>query len=279
MKNLLLTSALLGLAAAPLAAQTTPSTEATPPTSTFVTGEIPGEILGSELIGMNVESSQTQYSNDMTVTTADRNQWDNIGSVNDLLIGADGAVKAVLVDVGGFLGMGARTVALDMSRIHLLTDDTGARFAAVTSSREELESAPEFTFADTPTPAAPEGMGSPGAAVDTPVPGTGMATRPANVREGFTDVDYATLTSSQLEGASVYGANDESVGKVGELVLSPDGQISEAVVDVGGFLGMGAHSVAFPFTAMQIMSNASDEIRVYIDATKETLENMPVYNP
>ena len=41
-----------------------------------------------------------------------------------------------LVDIGGFLGMGARSVAIDMSQMHFLRDEDGARFAAVTSSRE-----------------------------------------------------------------------------------------------------------------------------------------------
>lgn len=296
MRNFLATSAIALLAAAPLSAQTQPaaSGDSAAPSAVgvmvFVPGQTEGEIFGSDLIGMDVESSQTDYAttyaDNRPASAADRSNWDDIGEVNDILISTDGTVKAVLVDVGGFLGMGEHTVALDMSRVHLMTDDTGARFVAVNSSEEELKQAPEFQRTDRTAAAAPmtNGTGAMGTAPAAGAGGTGMMAgnmaapiRPTNAREGYTDVDYGTLTAEQLKGANVYGANDEDVGKIGQLILSADGKISQAVVDVGGFLGIGAHSVALPFDQMQIMHNDSGNIRVYIDAVKKTLEDMPEY--
>ena len=80
-------------------------------------------------------------------------------------------------------------------------------------------------------------------------------TRPAFEREGYMTADYESLTAEQLEGATVYDANDERVGEIKELVLSQDGKIEQAVVDVGGFLGMGEHSVAMSFEELQVMTN------------------------
>jgi sporulation protein YlmC with PRC-barrel domain len=106
-----------------------------------------------------------------------------------------------------------------------------------------------------------------------------MGTRPAFEREGYTDADYAALTAEDLQGAAVYDGNDENVGSVEELVLAADGAIEEAVLDVGGFLGIGAHSVAIPFDEMQVMTNAGgDDVRVYIDQTREQLEQRPEYS-
>lgn len=285
MKNLLLTSAVALLSAAPLAAQTDPAPSPDAPASQgtmFVTSQAEDDILGSDLIGMDVESSQAEYDDTMAVSSTDRGEWDDIGEINDVLISPDGTVKGVLVDIGGFLGMGERTVALDMSRVHLLTDDAGTRFAAVNSSQEELEQAPEFMPTDPPAATmsqTTDGVTAPGVTGTTGMAAGDMTTpaRPANVREGFTDVDYATFTAEQLEGASVYGAGDEDVGDVGALVLSPDGRISQAVIDVGGFLGIGTRSVAIPFEQMQVMQNDAGDIRVYIDAAKDTLEAMPEY--
>ena len=73
-----------------------------------------------------------------------RSQWDDIGEINDIVLSPTGDVEGVLVDVGGFLGLGVHTVALDMAQIHVLRDEADESFAAVTSSRDALQAAPEF---------------------------------------------------------------------------------------------------------------------------------------
>jgi hypothetical protein len=52
---------------------------------------------------------------------------------------------------------------------------------------------------------------------------------------------------------------------VEEVILSQDGKIEQAIVDVGGFLGVGEHRVAFD--EMQVMTNADDS-EVRISSTK-----------
>src|SRR5690606_37938364 len=42
---------------------------------------------------------------------------ENIGSINDVLISHDGSVNAVVVGVGGFLGIGAKDVAVDLNAL------------------------------------------------------------------------------------------------------------------------------------------------------------------
>lgn len=243
------------------------------------------EIFASDLIGMDVYSSQTDYDGsyggDRAVPSADTDQWDDIGEVNDIVLSPTGQARGVLVDIGGFLGMGAHTVALDMSQIHLLRDDNNRRFVAVNSSKEELEKAPEYTRPQTPPVTADNSaMNNTGMMGTTAAngAGTGMATRPNFEREGFMNADYEDLTAEQLQGATVYGGKDENVGEVGQLLLSPDGRIDRAIVDIGGFLGMGVHQVALDYDEMQVMTNEDNsEVRVYIDQTREQLEARPEY--
>jgi len=59
--------------------------------------------------------------------------------------------------------------------------------------------------------------------------------------------------------------------------MSTDGTISHAIVDIGGFLGMGAHSVALPISDLAIYSNGN-ETRVYLPWTREQLEAQPAYD-
>ena len=62
--------------------------------------------------------------------------------------------------------------------------------------------------------------------------------------------------------------------------MSQDGKIEQAIVDVGGFLGMGEHRIGLTFDEMQVMTNADhSEVRIYIDQTRQTLEQRPEYQP
>jgi len=64
-----------------------------------------------------------------------------VGEISDLLVDSQGNVNHVLVDVGGFLGIGARTVALDISQ---LTPEQGSGDALVTTMTEaQLKAMPE----------------------------------------------------------------------------------------------------------------------------------------
>jgi hypothetical protein len=102
--------------------------------------------------------------------------------------------------------------------------------------------------------------------------------RPAFTREGYQDVDYSQLTAADLEGATIYDANDDNIGDISELTLSADGVIDQAIVDVGGFLGIGVHTVALDFDELQIMRGGDgSDVRVYIDQTRENLEQRPAY--
>ena len=66
----------------------------------------PTDIRASKLIG------QTIYATDRTpgesVVAGAEKDWDNIGEINKVVLGRDGTVKAVVVSVGGFLGMGEK---------------------------------------------------------------------------------------------------------------------------------------------------------------------------
>ena len=97
-------------------------------------------------------------------------------------------------------------------------------------------------------------------------------------RDGFEQITADMLTSEELTGAPVFGVNDEEVGEVGKLLIATDGTLDSAVIDVGGFLGLGEHSVAVPMESLTIMRTAEgSDLRVYIDATEESLENQPEY--
>jgi hypothetical protein len=66
-----------------------------------------------------------------------------IGEVSDLVVTEDGRVEAVVVGVGGFLGIGQKRVALAWDSIKL-TEQDGRRVILVSATREQLEGMPTF---------------------------------------------------------------------------------------------------------------------------------------
>ena len=57
------------------------------------------------------------------------------------------------------------------------------------------------------------------------------------------DVIATGYRVSKFLKQSVYNDQNEKIGKVEDLIVKPDGTLSYAIIDVGGFLGIGAHRV------------------------------------
>jgi sporulation protein YlmC with PRC-barrel domain len=76
-----------------------------------------------------------------------------IGKVNDLIVTADGDINAVVIGVGGFLGIGEKNVAVDyLSLEYTMAADNTWRWVLPTTA-EALEAAPEFIWEDPRAPA------------------------------------------------------------------------------------------------------------------------------
>ena len=80
--------------------------------------------------------------------------------------------------------------------------------------------------------------------------------------------------ASKLVKADVYNDKGEKIGKIGDLVVAPDGTLSVAVVDVSGFLGMKKHHVAIP---VKQFSEVSPKKVVLPGATKDALKQLPEF--
>ena len=68
-------------------------------------------------------------------------QSDKIGRIEDVVVAADGRVQQVVISVGGFLGVGAKNVAVSWNDLHF--DPTG-QGATINMTKEQLKAEPEF---------------------------------------------------------------------------------------------------------------------------------------
>ena len=259
-------------------------TLALPASAQFIEAPGPQDILATDFIGMPVYSVEATAAGGGT-TVPDlgaRAGWESIGEIGDLLLDQTGKVRAVLVDVGGFLGIGERTVAVDMTKLMVLSDETGERFVTAAATRPDLESAPPFSTettvrtgegqtVGTATPRTDTVRGADPAATATPP----VQTDQAGMDPSFVPVPAEAVTADQLQDRSVYDATGTSIGEIAEVFVQ-DGQVTEVLIDVGGFLGVGERRVMFPFDELKVLQRpGDDDLRVQVDASRESLEQMP----
>ena len=83
----------------------------------------------------------------------------------------------------------------------------------------------------------------------------------------------AELTADALEGATIYGPGDEKIGSVSHLHGS--GPTAQVVIDVGGFLGIGAKPVAVPVSQLDFMRDEDGDVHALTSWTKDQLKAMP----
>jgi hypothetical protein len=87
-------------------------------------GDVAGGYSAEKLIGMNLVDAK----------------GDKLGKIEDLLVTADNKIDKALVDVGGFIGIGERRVALDIGELSVTKDNV---FIA-NMTKEQLEALPEY---------------------------------------------------------------------------------------------------------------------------------------
>jgi len=86
------------------------------------------------------------------------------------------------------------------------------------------------------------------------------------------------LMVSNLIGTTVYSRDDEAIGEINDMVLSPAaGQASQVIIGVGGFLGIGEKNVAVDLAQLSFATTDSG-LKIVMDASKADLENLAAFN-
>lgn len=86
-----------------------------------------------------------------------------------------------------------------------------------------------------------------------------------------------TVLASDLMGASLYNAAEETVGSIDDVIVSTDGTVEGVVIGVGGFLGIGQKKVAVEMSQISVQADALGNPRLLLDSTREALEAAPEF--
>ena len=123
----------LGLSAHALA-QSTPPPQQAPAPKTPVAGQIMIQDANTVLAGRDL-IGQTVYAPDDA----------KIGSISDLIVSKDGKnVQGFVIGIGGLLGIGERSVALQMDKLKITPAADGSVKLTMDAKKEELANAPAF---------------------------------------------------------------------------------------------------------------------------------------
>ena len=204
-----------------------------------------------------------------TVYNGTESDAQNIGKVNDLVISPNGTVDAIVIGVGGFLGIGEKYVAVAYSDASWAAKD-GDQWLVVNTSKEQLQALPEFHRRAY--------QAAPASSSVSEAPAVDPTTTAAYDKSRLIKVPVGEIRSTDLTGTTVYGAEDAKVGEIGDVVLSGDGNVDAVVIDVGGFLGIGEKEVAVGMDNLAFMADKDGKKYLYTDFTKDQLEAQPAYD-
>lgn len=98
--------------------------------SGILTGQKSGEVLSDSYVGADVVARGPEG-------------FESVGKVSALLFGPDDKIVGVVIDVGGFLGVGAKPVGLSWAALTEQQSEEGLMLRT-SLSREDFEAAPEF---------------------------------------------------------------------------------------------------------------------------------------
>jgi sporulation protein YlmC with PRC-barrel domain len=312
-RKLLATTAILTIVSTGAFAQATTTTEPVPVTPPAATEAAPAVPLAD---GVAVDQSQVSADGQLASNLIGENVYNStaddatkVGDVNDLVLSKDGQVEAIVIGVGGLLGIGEKDVAIDFKTIEW-AERNGDRWIVIQANADQLKELPDFDRGAY-APVAPVAATEPAAVPTTDMSQNNAATPPmattpdataqapaapaqdttaqapattdttataAIDRSTLKDVNAAEIRSEDFVGTTVYGANDENVGEIGDVVLSQDGKVDAVIIDVGGFLGMGEKEVAVGMDNLAFMADEDGNRYLYTKFTKEQLEAAPAYD-
>jgi sporulation protein YlmC with PRC-barrel domain len=93
----------------------------------------------------------TQHGNEMRAskligTTVVNDANESVGKISELVLGKDGKIAAVVIGVGGFLGMGEREVAVIFASLRIAQDSNNKTTVSLNATKDSLKSAPEWQW-------------------------------------------------------------------------------------------------------------------------------------
>ncbi|MGU3666299.1 PRC-barrel domain-containing protein [Methylobacterium sp. A49B] len=119
-------------------------------------------------------------------------------------------------------------------------------------------------------PAAPPAPAGPSAAPATPAP-------PQAQQQGTPATVLDTQDYESLLGRSVRSAGGDELGRVIDIIIDKDGHPRAAIIDFGGFLGVGTRKIAVDWRALRFTPDGGKERKLSVALTRNQVRVSPEY--
>lgn len=148
---------------------------------------------------------------------------------------------------------GKATIAATMIALMVLADVAGSALHAQTD---------------------PDAAGPP----TTPAPAPSVPPAPASEATGSPSITVLDTQEVQgILGREVRSAADENMGRIVDVIVDVQGTIRAAIIDFGGFLGVGSRKIAVDWKVLHFVPAASKRYRIMLELTRDQVKPAPEY--
>ena len=78
-------------------------------------------------------------------------------------------------------------------------------------------------------------------------------------------------------GREVRSGANEKMGRIVDVIVDRNGQVRAAIIDFGGFLGVGSRKIAVAWNALRFRSDAKNVERIGLELTRDQVQGAPEY--
>ena len=121
--------------------------------ATATPGTATGTGMNTANTGVNLGAETT--ANNIIGSPVLDSQGNDIGEINDIVLSANGQIDKYVIDVGGFLGIGEKPVALTPEQVTFVADADGTMKASTMATKDELNNQPEYKSPEVPRATTP----------------------------------------------------------------------------------------------------------------------------
>ncbi len=109
---------------------------------------------------------------------------------------------------------------------------------------------------------------------DQAAPPAAGSTKPLAIPES------TVLNKHEVEGVlggEVRSATDEDMGRIVDVLVDHEGQVRAAIIDFGGFLGVGSRKIAVDWNALHFPQPGKPGGRIALELTRDQVRTAPEY--
>ncbi|MGM4920590.1 PRC-barrel domain-containing protein [Tardiphaga sp. 813_E8_N1_3] len=125
-----------------------------------------------------------------------------------------------------------------------------------------------------PVASAPEKQSSPPAPQTAPKPDAAV---PAPVAKPPSVTVIDAFDAKGILGRDVRSPASENMGRIADVIVDRAGQVRGAVIDFGGFLGVGSRKIVVDWGALHFWNVADKTASITLDLTREQVRAAPEY--